>query len=174
MNWILKKQNEVLKKGKFKEKEFVDGEEFLYLGSKYILKIIGCSKIELDKYLFFPKKYLKKAKVEITKWYKKEALNVFEERMKIYSKMTGWKYTSLTLSNAKRQWGVCDNRRRIKLNWRLIMSPLEIIDYVVVHELAHIIQPNHSRKFWLNVESVIPNYKLKRKWLKDNSKYLNI
>jgi len=54
------------------------------------------------------------------------------------------------------------------------MAPLSVIDYVVVHELAHTIQPNHSKKFWLEVENIIPDYKLKRKWLKDNSKYLNI
>jgi len=99
----LKKQNEILKKGAFKEKEFVDGEEFLYLGNKYVMKVDDCSKIELNKYLFFPKKYFKKARLLIKQWYIKEALEVFEERMEVYAKMTGWKYSNFTLSNAKRQ-----------------------------------------------------------------------
>ena len=173
-NWIFKKQNEILKKGKVKEKEFVDGEEFWYLGNKYILKIGEYKNIELDKYLLFPKKYLPKAKIAMIAWYRIETLGVLKERLDLYSKITGWKFESLTLSNAKRQWGVCDNRHRIKLNWRLIMAPLDIIDYVVIHELAHTIQPNHSKKFWIEVEKIMPNYILKRKWLKENSKYLNI
>jgi len=172
--WILKKQREILKREKIKKKEFINGEKFLYLGNNYELKRGEYKEISLDKYLLLPNKYIKKEFKKLTQWYQQEALEIFFERVKVYTKMTGWKCNQLQLSNAKRQWGVCDNKNRIKLNWRLIMAPLEIIDYVIIHELAHTVEHNHSKKFWEKVAVIIPDYKIKRQWLKDNSKYLNI
>jgi predicted metal-dependent hydrolase len=121
-----------------------------------------------------PNKYTKKELKMLTQWYQKEALEIFFDRIRVYSEITGWKCNKLQLSNAKKQWGVCDNNNNIKLNWRLIMAPLTIIDYVVIHELAHTVEPNHSKRFWEKVAGIMPDYKIKRQWLKDNSKYLNI
>jgi len=167
--WIDKKQKQILKSGPpAKAKEFVDGEEFLYLGETYRLKIGAIKKIEAGDYLYFPAKYLSKARVKMIEWYKQRAKEEIAKRVITLSRVTGWNFKSISITSAKTRWGSCGAHGSINFTWKLVMAPLSVIDYVVVHELAHTVERNHSARFWDKVAAVLPDYKLRQKWLKDN------
>ncbi|MCX6013893.1 MAG: M48 family metallopeptidase, partial [Chloroflexi bacterium] len=78
------------------------------------------------------------------------------------------KYKNVRITSAQTRWGSCSGHGNLYFSWRLIMAPLEVIDYVVIHELAHIHMKNHSPKFWEKVESMYPDYVACKKWLRDN------
>lgn len=106
--------------------------------------------------------------------HKKYARKIFEARVAYFQQFTGGNYTSITIRDQKTRWGSCSGRGTLSFNWRLILAPPEILDYVVVHELCHLTHMNHSKKFWELVGSVIPDYKAKRKWLKENGHTLRL
>jgi predicted metal-dependent hydrolase len=91
-------------------------------------------------------------------WLQAEAKRVFTERLAVYAAQLGVSYSSMTLSSAGTRWGSCTVDGSIRLNWRLIHFSLPLIDYVVAHELAHLLEMNHSPRFWATVESVYPDY----------------
>ncbi len=113
-------------------------------------------------------------KSKLTEWYKSQAQVHFQKGIGQRSTEMGLKIQSLKLSSAKMKWGSCSRDGNIRLTWRLIMAPPEIIDYVIVHELAHIRHHNHSQDFWSLVESFLPDYKVHRKWLKYNGHLLSL
>lgn len=180
--FIFKKRSWILKKKKFFSenkkilkisKKFVDREKFLYLGKTYPLKFKDCNLIEIFKdSLYCPQKYKDIAKEKIFLWYLEKAEDFFLKRAEIYSKITTFKYKAISLSNAKKRWGSCSSKGSLRFNWRLIMAPIDIIDYVVVHELIHLKEKNHKSKFWNRVEKFFPEYKKQRRWLKDNGRFL--
>ncbi len=110
----------------------------------------------------------------LIKDHKQNALEILTERAVYYSQLMGWKYKSLSITHAEKRWGSCGPNGSLCFSWRLAMAPVEIIVYVVVHELAHLIEKNHSRRFWALVGSVLPDYKLRRKWLRDNGNRLSV
>lgn len=173
--WIKEKQQVANKNGTFvRNKEFVNGEGFLYLGKTYKLKILNSDEIRLTDYLCFPKIFLKEPQEKMIKWYKEMALEKIKERAGWYSKNTGWKYKSIKINDAQSRWGSCGLSGSLNFTWKLILAPLNVIDYVVVHELAHIHEKNHSVKFWNKIKTVLPDYELRERWLKENRKFLNI
>ena len=99
--------------------------------------------------------------------YKKTARSLLEERLNQRSQIMGFDYTNFRLSSARTRWGSCSGKDVISLNWRLVLVDLRLIDYVVIHELAHVKQKNHSSKFWSLVEKYCPNYKHLRRELKE-------
>ena len=105
----------------------------------------------------------------LTEWYRQEAWDHFRSRIDEFGTILGVKPRNLKLSNAKRRWGSCSGKQSINLNWRLIMLEDRIIDYVVVHELAHLIELNHSKSFWKVVERVFPDHKELRRRLRQHS-----
>lgn len=167
--WITAKKKQALARGALTpRKEFVNGERFLYMGECYALKIEKCRAITLEDHIYFPEKHLKRARAKMTAWYKQKALEEIAERAKHYSALTGWRFTSLSITSAQKRWGSCGPRGALHFSWRLIMAPRHIIDYVVVHELAHIPERNHSSRFWNKVEMVLPDCKERRNWLKEH------
>ncbi len=92
----------------------------------------------------------------------------------MYSEMTGLIHRSIKITSAKKRFGSCSPNGSLNFSWRLMMAPLNIIDYVVVHELVHIEERNHSKNFWNKVRIILPDYKQSEKWLKDNSQLLTI
>ena len=109
----------------------------------------------------------KRGRQVFTNWYKERALEIITERVNHFSAQYGFQPKQVKISSAKTRWGSCSANGTLNFTWRLIMSPLSVIDYVVVHELAHLRVRNHSRKFWQVVESIDPDYKTKRKWLRE-------
>ena len=106
------------------------------------------------------------AMTELTLWLKRRARHVFERRIRYWENKTGLEKRKLALSNARGRWGSCSGKNNIRLNWRLVMAPLSVLDYVIVHELCHIQHKNHSPQFWQSVESFLPNYRQTESTLK--------
>lgn len=96
-----------------------------------------------------------------------EALKVIPERVEYFAKVIGVTYGKITVRNQKTRWGSCSSKGNLNFNCLLMLAPPEVLDYVVVHELCHRKQMNHSKAFWLEVEKVLPDYKEARKWLKE-------
>ena len=99
---------------------------------------------------------------------KKRAENVLKERYCYYAGLMGVSYGSITVREQKTRWGSCSAKGNLNFNWKLVLMPEEILDYVVVHELAHRLQMNHSTEFWDEVEKILPDYRKRRQWLKEN------
>jgi predicted metal-dependent hydrolase len=108
-------------------------------------------------------------KNNLIKKLKEFAMYYFEIRVDELSERVDKKIASISLTNAKSKWGSCSPHGHIKLNWRLIQAPKEIIDYVICHELAHLTHMNHSKKFWMLVQSIFPDYKTQERSLKTMS-----
>lgn len=96
-----------------------------------------------------------------------EALKVIPARVEYFAKVIGVTYGKITIRNQKTRWGSCSSKGNLNFNCLLMLAPSEVLDYVVVHELCHRKQMNHSKAFWSEVEKVLPDYKEARKWLKE-------
>lgn len=181
-DWIVKKLSEYesLKNRKL-EKDYIDGESFLYLGNNYPLQIIE-AKYKIPRVMFEEnaiKVYIRSVEDEnikkaLEKWYRDRALEVIVQRIKYYQQYFKVSPTSIVVKEQKRRWGSCTSKRKILFNWKLIMAPLPVIDYVVVHEMCHLVHMNHSKDFWNLVESILPDYKERKKWLKLNGILMEI
>ena len=94
-------------------------------------------------------------------------MKIFPERVEHYARLMGISYGRITIREQKTRWGSCSGKGNLNFNWKLTLMPMEILDYVVVHELAHRKEMNHSRKFWKIVEQVLPDYQERRKRLRE-------
>lgn len=180
--WIIGKLDEVkhLDPEKFR-KRFINGESFLFLGKNYDLRIISNGR-KIPRVFFsndtfyletgiFEKEKLRKT---MEKWYRKKAGVIINDRVEIYSGKIGRMARSAHVKEQKRRWGSCTAKGDLYFNWRLAMAPPGIIDYVVVHEMSHLVHADHSKRFWDKVGSILPDYKKRRKWLKENGIRLDI
>ena len=164
-----------------KPKEYVDGEAFAYLGRNYRLKCANGSEesVKLKSgYLNVTTKNGKRnsehIKAAIEQWYRTKALSRLVDKTKRYSAILKVEPTSINLKDYKAMWGSCSPKGVVSYNWRIILAPHKIVDYIVVHELCHLIEPNHSSKYWKQVRSVIPDYENSKEWLKNNGSSLLI
>lgn len=99
---------------------------------------------------------------------KLQARRVLTEKTDYYKSLLGVDYQRIRISSQRTRWGSCSTRGTISYNWHLILMPERIMDYVVVHELCHLLEMNHSKRFWKKVGEVLPDYENRRKWLKEN------
>ena len=99
---------------------------------------------------------------------RKQAAEAIKARCRYYAPVMGVSYGTVTIREQKTRWGSCSTKGNLNFNWKLVLMPPEILDYVVVHELAHRIQMNHSAAFWAEVGKILPDYKERRQWLKVN------
>ena len=113
-------------------------------------------------------------KERVRLWFCEQATGLFKERLDLYAARLGVRYASLALSSAGTRWGSCTVEGNIRLNWRLIHYALPLIDYVVAHELAHLLEMNHSPAFWATVESVYPDYDGAREGLRKRSQEMPV
>lgn len=166
--WIIRKLDGIKPSP---QKHFISGETFLFLGSNYTLRTTEKIKdIEINGFfLEISENYINEAKKILTEWYKKQARLIIPERLSVLAAQNGFRYSSIKISSAKKRWGSSGARGKLNFTWRLVMCPVEIIDYVIVHELSHIEICNHSKKFWDKVESILPDYREKDRWLKINA-----
>ncbi|MCG2790722.1 MAG: M48 family metallopeptidase, partial [Actinomycetia bacterium] len=161
-DWVEKKKKEIQARDlKFAKKEFVNGEGFLYLGDYYRLRLVEKQEIPLgfESGFYLSKDYLLNAKEVFVDWYKKRAYEKISQRVKWYAQKRGFKYNKINITNAQNRCGSCSCRNNLNFSWRLIMAPLPVIDYVVVHELVHLDEKNHSRAFWNKVKMLMTDYK---------------
>lgn len=176
-SWIREKRAFVYRRSlEIPAKDFSTGEEFLYLGNSYLLEIVPDQEKPL---LLRDKFYLSNlasnaAKRVFEAWYKGRASQVIQERVDMFARKNGFTYKRIRITRAKTRWGSCGPQGSLNFTYRLVMAPLEIIDYVVIHELVHLKVRSHSKTFWSDVEKLMPDYRYRIKWLKDNGHRLTL
>ncbi|MGQ9621538.1 MAG: M48 family metallopeptidase [Bacteroidales bacterium] len=169
--WIEQKKEEVLKRGSRQlRKEFVNGEEFLFMGRNYRLKIVDDQgePLKLVDEFLLSRSVLTEARETFTGWYKRMAYEVISERVRWYAGKKGEVYNAVKITGALSRWGSCSAGGNLNFSWRLVMAPLPVIDYVVIHELVHLEEKNHSKAFWNKVKFLMPDYEEHKCWLKNN------
>ena len=173
--WIinnLDKMSDILKYES--KKEFVNGEKFSLRGRRYSLKVKKSNKnlpsLEFKKSQFnaiVPMQFSEEQHPLILrslfiKLYKERAIKIIDERVKKYSIYFKNKPKKIIVTNLKNKWGSCSKKNQIRYNWRIILANTSIIDYVIVHELCHMIHKNHSKYYWDEVKRILPDYEKPR------------
>lgn len=174
-DWIKRKQAKA-REDTLPLRRYVDGETFWYLGEKVPLRIVPDCKpaLVLDGSFKLTRSAQPKAESVFITWYRKQARKVLSERVEFFARQHGMKAGKIRISSARTRWGSCSSKKTLSFTWRLVMAPKEVIDYVVVHELCHLKEMNHSKAFWAQVEAILPDYKSRRKWLKNHGKLLKL
>jgi predicted metal-dependent hydrolase len=158
---------------------FTDGASFIYLGCKYILRVTqggnapqSCTLSPHKLHIHVPDENLSpenlraEVRLEILLWLKKRARVKFKKRLDLWAMRMGVSYKKLIVTDPEQRWGSCSVDNIIRLNWRLMLAPLPIIDYVVAHELAHVRHKDHSPRFWAFVAKAMPEWQALRKRLR--------
>jgi len=155
------------------EKVYEQGEGFLYLGNTYPIQILQDKEIEQDYVVFEEEKlyiYVKfledeQIKQALKRFYYQQCKAIVEKSISVYQSNFKTKPRAIRISDSKTTWGTCDSKLQLTFNWRLAMAPQRVIDYVVVHEMCHMVHLNHDRSFWRLVGKIMPDYKEKENWL---------
>jgi len=142
----------------------------LYLGSIYPVKIDNdIESISFNGEMFTITNTNREImSLTLKSWYKKRFMEIALPRLSYFSDKYNLAFNQVRVKEQKTLWGSCSSKNNINLNYLLIMAPMKVIDYVIVHELVHTIHKNHSAKFWQKLETIMPNYKDARYWLKEN------
>lgn len=161
------------------ERDFVNGESFMYLGRNYSLQIELNSESGLrgkkPEVKLYRGKFIVKAnnkneediKKAMEQWYRNRAKEVIETRVKYYQRFFNIEPMDIRIKEQKKRWGSCTSKNELLFNWRCIMAKSNALDYIVVHEMCHMYHKDHSKEFWELVASVLPDYELRKEWLRN-------
>lgn len=182
--WLRKTLEQHVRRARVKSKRFVDGERFSYLGKEYRLRVLPGIEpnprlrgetIEVHVPLGLSRERLSRSvRAAFLRWYKERAEAVTTARTTHFAGLMDVRPRRISLKDYKSMWGKCTAAGAITYNWKLIMAPPPVVDYIVVHELAHLRHLDHSRRFWDQVEAILPDYRAHRDWLKLNGHLLTI
>lgn len=149
-------------------REFVSGATIMYLGKNYRLEVISddFDGVLFDSRFLISKSAAPRAAEMLRAWYVEKAKEKIPPKAKFYAKHMGVSYNDILISDLKYRWGSCTPKNNLNFNWRLIKAPARIIEYVVVHELAHLLESNHTANFWSILKTQLPDYLKSKEWLK--------
>jgi predicted metal-dependent hydrolase len=175
-DWIKQKKQKVFSILQI-NKKVMNYEQMLFLGKLYdIVKVKGIKEAFLEgNYLCIPD-YIKEEKVpnSLKNWLQGMAEEVILDRLDYFAELMDLDFDSVKIVNSRAKWGSCDARLNLTFNFKMVMLPPILIDYIVIHELAHILELNHSSQFWQVVASIMPSYKKHRETLKNSGFLLNL
>lgn len=185
--WVLEKVNKLEEqKSPPLDKEFLSGEKLQYKGRRYRLKVHTDQEISEPELIFrngkfhlFTPKYKEEShrseEIEKTviKWFKSKAEEELASRVDRYASEVGVKPEGVIISDMSKNWGEY-KEEKIKLHWKLLLAPIRIQDYVIVHELTHFKHNNHTENFWHTIGSILPDYEKRIEWLRKNGKTLKV
>ena len=172
--WILETKAEIRKRDSGEnEKTYEPGEKFLYLGKHYPIFVYENTKKNKDYVILENDKinvYVKINEEENTRkalkrFYYKKCKSLVESRIKYYQSNFKIKPRLISITDDNTNWGTCNSNIELTFNWKLAMAPQEVIDYVVVHEMCHMVHLNHDRSFWRLVGKILPDYEKRISWL---------
>jgi predicted metal-dependent hydrolase len=151
-------------------KEFVSGETLMYLGKNYKLFVVedGIEGVQFDNKFFIGINSQLEANKLFREWYIKSAEEIVVPKAMQIAKKIGVSYNNINIVDLKFRWGSCTPKDNIHLNWRLIKAPMTVIEYIIVHELTHLLEANHTPEFWNRVAAQLPTYDKAKTWLKEN------
>jgi predicted metal-dependent hydrolase len=157
-------------------KELVSGESVLYLGHHHQLEIVDepLTDLEFGATVRLSKTLIPNAPQVFAAWYTRQAKRLLAPRIKRLAQALGVQYNRVLVSDLKYRWGSCTPNDNLNFNWRIIKAPIFVIDYLIVHELAHLLEPNHTKRFWNIVAVQAPNHIEARKWLMDHGNLLEV
>jgi len=169
-----------------KEQEPVSGEKLRFKNALYRLQVhkvdekqTRLSRVCRTLHIYVNNKLdtdsrTKEIKEAVTEWYKERALHFLIQRVSRYTRYVKTQPKDISIRKIKLRWGSCTQDGKLLFNWRIIMAPVSAIDYVVIHELCHLDDPDHSASFWNAVESLQPTYRKWKEWLHINGRQLDL
>jgi len=147
---------------------FFVGKSLIFTPGKYSSIIVKGTELQFPLGLMFRKDK------ELTGWYIARAKEIITRQVEYYARIMKTEYKEITFSDTRSQWGRCTHDNRLQFSWRLVMAPLLVINYVVIHELSHIFEKNHTQMFWMKVRGQTPSYRQQIKWLKEHGAGLRV
>jgi len=175
--WIIQKLFEIREVDNQRRiKDYVNGESFIYMGRNYSLQIVVdetvlLSEASLKNGKFFvtvPNKESELIRHTLENWYKDKAKEKIKEKIAYYKDYFSIQPKRIVIKDQQKRWGSCTKDHQLLFNWRSIMAPSPVLDYIVVHEMCHMVYRNHSPEFWQLVKKILPDYEQHRAWLKNN------
>ncbi len=175
-SWIEKTREKMQSLGVPPSRQYVPGEQFMFLGQSFPLEIVTDQKetLILNGSFRLAESASKHAKSVFEHWYRQQARKIINERVNTYANGYGFQFQGVKITSAKTRWGSCSVKGSLNFSWRLILAPLEQVDYVIVHELVHTVHHNHSERFWKKVEDIMPDFKERQKWLRKHGPRLMV
>jgi predicted metal-dependent hydrolase len=155
-------------------KEVVNGESAPYLGRDYRIEVLETpsGEIEFSHLFMVPPAHQRKRRAVLREWYIARANEKILARVERHARQMGVTFTAARIVDNRYRWGSCTVNDNINFNWRLIKAPVFVIDYVIVHELAHLIEANHTSRFWSIIRAHTPTMAKARAWLRENGQVL--
>ena len=155
-------------------KELVSGESALYLGRNYRIEVVDneTEGIQFDQRFLIPASHATHKKGAMREWYIERAKERILPRVVKQAQELGVSFRQARIVDNRYRWGSCTVRDNINLNWRLIKAPTFVIEYVIAHELAHLLEPNHTPRFWNIVKTQVPSMDKARNWLREHGQLL--
>lgn len=153
------------------DREFISGQSFLYFGRNYRLKLTEKKTDGLKLYqgrFLLNKHQVDKAPELFKNFYKTKLIGRIMPIVELYENKLGVKANSVRILELQNRWGSCSTKGNINLHWKCAMAPMDVLHYIVLHELVHLIHFDHSNAFWRDIEKIMPDYKDKIKWLELN------
>lgn len=175
--WIVKKLFQIREmEYRKREKQYINGESFIYMGRNYSLQIICDEKITFPEaklfrgrlYVYTNTKDENIIKKTLENWYRDKAKEKIEERIKYYQPNFDIRPKKVVVKDQQKRWGSCTKTHELRFNFRCIMAPSPILDYIVVHEMCHMVHMNHSKDFWNLLKSILPDYEQRKNLLRNN------
>lgn len=173
--WIIRKLADARQRQDMSMRhEFREDEIFLFLGREYPLRLVDGTGpvLAFNQSFLLSRHYVSYGRQAFIRWYREQAAQIFPRRLRYFCRMSGQACRRLSIGAARHRWGSCSRGGAIRLNWRLVMAPPEIIDYVIAHETAHLIRQDHSPRFWREVERLYPGHARAGAWLRRNGSTL--
>lgn len=155
-------------------KELVNGESALYLGRAYQIELVddNDASIRFANRFYIPRTHAGQRKRVLRQWYVDRANEKILPRVRLHAKNLGVVFQQVHIVDNRYRWGSCTPKDNLSFNWRLIKAPMFVIDYVLIHELAHLLEPNHTPQFWSIVHAQTASMERARKWLRENGQSL--
>ena len=169
--WIEKHAKVIYRRRKERASFGLEGGNLMYLGRAYpIVRSSSLRSITFDGEKFLlPHGNSDRMRKLLVRWFKEQARRIILPRVRHFSRITGLDYRGVRITSAMKRWGSCTAKKNLNFSYRLVMAPLHVIDYVVVHELIHTKIPGHGRDFYERVQEILPDFREREKWLRENA-----
>lgn len=153
------------------DREYVSGESFLYLGRNYALDLVDEQARPLllkNGRFLLHRRHQAKAKEHFIQFYKEKGLHRLKARIAYFQRAMGVQPKEIKLQELQNRWASCMPNGNLNFHWKCMMAPLSVLDYIIVHELTHLVHMNHSPEFWNEIDKVMPGYQQQITWLREH------
>lgn len=175
--WLFEKMKSDQKYPSLKrKKEFISGESIPYLGRNYLLKVSreALGDVHFNGHFLISSAGEGSVQDLLRQWYVDQAQRLLEEKARFFAQALGVEFREVLVRGMRTRWGSCSKNNNLSFSWRIMKAPPYVIDYIVVHELAHLLEANHTARFWNIVAVQVPGWQKAKAWLKDNGHILEV